>query len=493
MKHTTVDWNITSDKEPTTKYHRDGVIEISQGKMLGGSSSLNYMAYMRGDSIDFALWATIANDSSWSYEAVQPLFMKSEKLIDKAILRSRQDRVLHGTKGKLKVRRFYYKRNEKYLKAFAELGHEIVENINSNTPLGFTHLLHTCGKKARQSTAYSFLRPVKDNPRLHVMTYALATKILFDDSKNAVGVKIQTRDNRVLSVRAYREIIISAGVFKTPQLLMLSGIGPKDHLKQKGIKTLVDLPVGQNLQDHPTVVSVIKTGAPDSVPRRVNPHKLGLPIFDGRIALNRNKNYPDYGVRSIILDNPAVFLQLCTLAFSFSSKLCDKLLDVVADKEMLLALNYLSYPKSRGEVRLRSKHMSDQPEVTLGYYTNEEDLDLHAAYLMHFNAILNTTYFRQIGAEFVDPRLGACNKLDMFDVSYWKCYAISMVTSSNYISGTCAMGAVVDSKLNVKGVKRLRVADASVMPSPTASPTASSVIMIAEKASNLIKKAKYET
>ncbi|XP_075981616.1 ecdysone oxidase-like [Anticarsia gemmatalis] len=485
LKQSAVDWSFASKREFNPLYIRNGRATITQGKMLGGTSGLNFMAYARGDPIDYALWATISNDSSWSYEEILQLFKKSENMQDRDTLESQPDKDLHGTLGLVKLRKFHRDVGNKYLKALQEMGNNILINKNSRSPLGFTPVLFTCGEKFRQSTAYSFLRQVGNN-LLYIMTNSTATKILFDDEDRAVGVSVLTHDNRNIRVVAEKEVILTAGVFKTPQLLMVSGIGPRKHLQSKKIKMVVDLPVGRNLQDHPVIPVLYKMGERLPLKKPINPYTIEFTAIDGSVAITKPQDYPDYSIYSLILDDPEMFLILCAVSLGYTNEVCDTMLKSVGKKQMFLVLNHLAYPKSRGEVCLQNSNIFRPPDIKLGFYTHKDDIKQHARALMHFNKILNTSYFKRVDAKIVDPKL-MCGKMRPKSHTYWKCYAASMVTTLHYNVGTCAMGTVVDSKLFVKGVKNLRIADASVMPVIVSGPTVATVMMIAEKAAEMIK------
>lgn len=469
------------------QYHRGSVSDIGQGKMLGGSSSMSYMAYVRGNPSDYDHWATLTDDKSWSFESVFPLFIRSEGVLDPGILKSTEDRALHGLNGTFKLTKYYDKIRKKYFSAFEEMGHKIVPDINVRNPLGFTTVLFSYGNHERSSTA-KFLRPVMNNPNLDVLTNSLVTKILFNDEKIAVGVTIKTKDGKRITVKVKKEVIITAGVFKTPQLLMLSGIGPNQHLRKKKIKVIKDLPVGRNLQDHPICVTVFKMGKARRPRGPPDPHEVNIPAIDGYIAYTKHRKNPDYEILSLIIDDPNVFLTFCSISLSFTNEVCDNIIKQVAGHQIYLVFNLLAYPESRGQVVLNTTNIEDQPLITLAYYSNDSDLKKQVKAVLDFNKVLNTTYFKRVGAELIDPKLDDCAGFHKYSNEYWRCYALGMVTTGHYYAGTCAMGQVVDSKLLVKGVKRLRVADASIMPTIVASPTQAAVLMIAQKTVDMIVK-----
>lgn len=488
MKDSKHDWNFTSTCEGVnTEHHTNNVIHMSQGKVLGGSGSLGFGCYVRGYPLDYDTWADITNDTSWSWKSVKTLFCKNEKLIDEKILESNESHC-YGSKGKIQIRKQYYKRNRDFFDAFEEMGYEYHLDINPKHPLGFTNTMFNIGDGQRQSTAKKFLSPLKDNKKLHLILNTLATKIIFDDNKTAIGVEVLTEDNRKLTLKATKEVIVTAGTIKSPHLLMLSGVGPKYHLENKGIKVVSNLPVGKNFQDHVNCILIYKMTKATLASNLGDPHKYPYVIFDGYVALNKSQSYPDYQVIGAHFGDSLTFLGLCAFFFSYDEKFCNSLEKGLDDKETLLVFITFLNPKSRGEIILQSTNPNDYPLIYPGYYTEDIDIEKHASYLADFNRVLNTTYFKKMNAEFVDPQMKSCDGIERETTEYWRCHTLGTSDTSHYFVGTCAMGTVVDSQLRVRGVKRLRVADASVMPTNARGFIQSSVMMIARKASDMIIK-----
>ena len=222
-------------------------------------------------------------------------------------------------------------------------------------------------------------------------------------------------------------------------------------------------------------------GSPD-------PHLLNIPTIDGYIAFNKTQKYPDYEIVSLIIDSAEQFLVYCSVSFSFTEEVCNNIAKGAAGKQLYLVYNLLAYPESRGQVLLNTTDMADQPTVILGYYSNDRDLEMHVKTVLDFNKVVNTTYFKSVGAELIDPKLKACAGFNKDSKEYWRCYGLGMVTTGQFYAGTCAMGQVVNSKLKVIGVKNLRVADASIMPKIVATPTVGAILMIAQKAVDMIVK-----
>lgn len=487
VKHTDYDWNFTSVRdEINQRYHKGEVIELLQGKVLGGSAQVNFMLYGMGHPKDYQEWVEITKDPSWSYRELCPLIKRTEKIIDKEILNS-PDVFFHGTKGNVEIKKYHSTMNDGFFEAYKGLGFKVLNDINPNNTVGFTNAYFTIGSQRRQSTAYSFLSPEKDNPNLKVMYNVLATKIVFDENQRAVGVQVLTEDKKTITVKARKEIIVTAGTIKSAQLLMLSGIGPKNHLEDKGIKVISDLPVGQNFQDHPTNIVLHKMGQATAVPPP-NPYEFTVEVMEGRVAISKCQTRADYQVLTGVITNPKFFLEICGFVFTFKDELCDRLYKKMYNRQVHFITHNLFNSESRGEIVLKSADPEDSPLIYPGYYSNEKDLDRHAEYLEYYNIVLDTPYYESLNAEFVDPELKTCEGLMKGSKDYWKCYARGMQTTLHNYAGTCAMGSVVDSQLRVKGVKNLRVADASIMPKIVGSTIQGTVMVIAQKVTDMLAK-----
>lgn len=486
LKESKYDWNFTSTCDGlVTRHHKNNVVHYSQGKMIGGSGNLGYVSYARGYPNDYNDWAKLTNDSSWCWESVLQLFRKNEKLVDKKILNS-PEKHYYGTKGKIKIQKQYYTRNNDYFDAFKEMGYDYHLDINQDNRLGITSLMFNIGDGLRQSTALKFLRPIKNNPNLYVLINTLATKIIFDDKKNAIGVEVLTENNTKLTLKANKEVIVAAGTIKSPHLLMLSGIGPKYHLTYKGIKVIADLPVGKNLQDHLNSILVYKMTKSSLTTSVGDPHKYPYAILNGYIALNKSQCYPDYEIIGVHFGDSLTFLGICAFYFDYDDEFCNFLSKGLDNKEVFLVFITYFNPKSKGEILLSSTNPKDNPLIIPGYYTNEIDIENHANYLADFNRIINTKFFKSMNAELIDPNLEACAGLRRGTKEYWRCHAVGQSDTSNYLVGTCAMGKVLDTRFRVYGVKKLRVVDASIMPLNVRAFTNPTVMMIAQKASDMI-------
>ncbi|PZC73781.1 hypothetical protein B5X24_HaOG208792 [Helicoverpa armigera] len=477
LRNTEYDWQFRIERDVTMKSQDKRVIQ--QGKVLGGCSQVGFLGYGIGHPRDYDRWAVITNDSSWKLENLHPLIKRTEKLTDEAILNS-PDVAFHGTEGKVRIKKYHSGINDGFFEAYKEMGINVINDFNANHTFGYTNGYVTIGQGNRQSTAYSFLSPERDNPNLRVLYHSVAAKIIFDENKRAVAVRVLTKDKQYITINVKKEVIVTAGTFKSPQLLMLSGIGPRQHLESKNIKVVSDLPVGRNLQDHPSVVMAHKMGPIRPVPPR-NPHEQVVQIMEGRVAVAERQKRADYLLRSALTFKQSSLLQLCSFVFNIRDEVCDRIAKSTSGREVNFVTHLLMYPDSRGEVILNNTDPEANPIIKLRYYSNPRDIERHAIYLEHYNRIVNTSYYRRLNAEFVDPGLEKCQGLAKGTHAYWKCYVLEMASTLNNFVGTCALGSVVDSELRVIGVKGVRVADSSVMPEIVGAIVQATVNVIAQK------------
>ncbi|CAH0719719.1 unnamed protein product, partial [Brenthis ino] len=487
LPHTRYDWNFTSvNDNRTAQDHTIKALNLTCGHVLGGGSSINYMFYVRGCPKDYDSWAEVASDASWNYTNIFKYFLKSENLKDPSILNS-EYRKYHGTTGFLGITRGDRNVTKQYLKAFEEVGHKILFDVNGEEKLGYTLPLFTIADGIRQSTAIKNLQANKHRPNLHVSTLTLVTEILFENNI-AIGVKALTEANEIIIIKARKEIIISAGGINSPKLLMLSGIGPREHLESLDISVRSDLPVGYNFQDH---ISAVVTYKMEKTNASTQPEDLRKfpPLIIGYGALNQSEYCPAYQVLSFIESKGSSLSEICKFTYGFKESICNKLLTGAQDRNLLSANLNLLHPRSRGRVLLKSVNPRDPPLVITNAFANERDLEDLTDSMIDYIKVLNSTYFKSVQAELVDLELERCPKFDISDRAYWKCYVQSMMYYSSDFAGTCAMGKVVDSKLRVHNIERLRVADGSIMPSLTSGNINAPVIMIAEKLADIVKQA----
>jgi choline dehydrogenase len=462
MFKTQLDWDLFGDPEPGMDHRR---LYLPRGRMLGGCSSINAMIYVRGNRLDYDEWAA-AGCEGWGYDDVLPYFKRSED-------NERGEDAYHGTGGPLTVSesRSMQPLVDAMIEAGRQAGHEGNPDFNGARQEGVGRFQLTQRDGKRLSTADAFLHPVRQRPNLTVLTHTYALRILFDGDR-AAGVEV-AHDDDVRQVRATREVVLSAGTYYSPQLLMLSGIGPEDQLSPMGIEIREALPVGMNLQDHCMVNLNYTTDAP-SLFDAVSPENFALLESEGRGPLT--SNIPEgagfFRARSGV---PAPDIE-----FHFApSMLYDQ--GLTAPEAPGYAFGpVVIKPTSRGRVMLRSPMALAKPRVLCNFLTSEED---RASMLAGMRLALQIAEQPALQAVERAPFRVPDSDSDEDLMAFARAEGMTVF----HPTSTCAMGSVVDSALRVLGVEGLRVADASVMPEITRANTNAATIMIAEKAADLIR------
>ena len=502
-----IDWGYrTEPQEGSCQGIKDKQCRWPRGKTLGGSSSINAMLHVRGHRKDYDNWADLGN-TGWSYEDVLPYFKKSEDFTieaDETVSKN------HGKGGYLTIEHYadFHPMKPALIQAWKELGYS--DRLNDEQMIGVTKSFANLRYGKRCSSAKAFLAPIKDRTNLHVSKFSHATKILIDEStKTAYGVQFKVGDT-VKEVRARKEVIISAGTIGSPQLLMLSGIGPKDHLEEIGVKPVInDLPVGSNLQDHiihcGLVISLNKLKQPipleivmDSLYAILTGKKgmfstIGITDLHGFISTENDPNYPDIQYHFVHVPfNDSYLLQELLRSFSFEPDISRNLLSLSSESDLLWIYPTLLRPKSRGNIKLKSTDPAEHPRIIANYFKNPEDLELMVKGIEHGIKLIETKVLQSLEPEMKNIISEHC-KAEFGSREYWECSLRTVGTTIYHPVGTCKMGpendptAVVDPELRVKGVNGLRVADGSVMPVIISGNTNAPCVMIGEKVSDLIK------
>jgi len=451
-------------------------IYIPQGKALGGSSSINYMIYIRGNRADYDHWASLGN-TSWSYGEVLPYFIKSET--NQAF----NDRY-HGQSGPLVVSSHPHTSpvTQRYLAAAKEVG--IVHNpdFNGKQQDGCGLLQRTIAFGARCSAAIAYLQPARVRPNLTVISNAQATQLLFDNHQ-VIGVQYLHLGN-VEQAYAACEIILSAGAFRSPQLLMLSGLGPALELEKLGINVRVDLPeVGKNLQDH--IHSRVRCEL--TQPLTFSP----LPNEDKIAAANDYESTKTGPLASNFLETGAFVKSDPDVAypdlqlFLFGNLTPEYPEAGQATRHGIALTAYVNRPRSRGEVTLSSADPLYRPRINPGYFSDPDDLRCLVAGVRWNLKILYGQALDDIRGIELSPGINIRDDDGLAD------FVKRTASTTWHPTTTCRMGvdatAVVDPTLRVNGVTGLRVVDASVMPTIVSGNTNAPTIMIAEKAADLIR------
>jgi choline dehydrogenase len=470
-------WNYRSEPEPALNNRN---LIIPRGKTLGGSSSINGMIYVRGNPRDYDLWRQ-RGLAGWSYADVLPYFKRVET-------HWRGASALHGDSGPVQVTQV----NSPYMlydaleRAAVAAGHQTVDDPYAERQEGVSRVEVTIANGLRQSTARTYLAPAATRPNLTIITAAKTSRIVLDRGR-AVGVDYR-RDGVVHRVRAEREVILSSGAYGSPQVLMLSGIGRADHLRDIGIEVLHELPgVGQNLSEHPVCYTSFKTASRDTFTKFFRLDRATLNVL--RWYLLRSGPFAGNGAYANIfmrtdprLDRPDV--QIICAAVGFDAALWFPGLTPPPIHRYSVSPAVL-HPQSRGHVTLRSASPDDPPRILFNMLRERADMDTMIA---GFKAS------RDVFAH--EPMKGLVTESHWPDVSVKtdtqiEAFLRQGVGPMHHPVGTCTMGngpeAVVDAELRVHGVAGLRVADASVMPEETSGNTNIPAIMIGEKAADLIR------
>ena len=468
----TVNWCYETEPDPGASNRR---VFWPRGKVLGGSSSINGMVYIRGQAEDFDHWRQLGN-TGWSFDDVLPYFRRSEHQV-------RGADTFHGTGGPLCVSDVAkHPISEAFIAATAELGFPRNDDFNGASQDGVGYHQTTTRNGKRCSTAVGYLRPAMQRANLSVITSALTEKILFE-GRRAVGVAFR-REGQLCTARAAREVILCGGAVNSPQLLLLSGIGPQEQLTEFGIPVEHHLPgVGKSLQDHYSAPIKLRCKLPitvnDVMLSNARKLKAGLEYY----MLHR-------GPLAMISSPAALFartrpeLASPDVKISISPFSAERPQDGLHRFSGFTSIAYQLRPESRGEIKLKSPDPFDAPAVHPNYLATETDQRTIVAGLKLIRQILATPRMHAlIEAEF---QPGTAVESDE-ELLY---YARRRGGTVYHPTSTCKMGndplAVVDAELRVHGVEGLRVADASIMPTVVSGNTNAATIMIGEKVADMV-------
>ncbi|MDD9740117.1 MAG: GMC family oxidoreductase N-terminal domain-containing protein [Marinovum algicola] len=475
MNNPGYDWCYKT--EPVPGLNRK-VVNWPRGKVLGGSSALNGLLYVRGQPQDYDRWRQMGNPG-WGWDDVLPYFKRSEG-------NERGEDALHGATGPLGVSdpRYRHPICDAWISAARQAGYPANDDINGATQEGVGYYQLTTRNGRRCSTAVAYLRPVKHRPNLRILTRAQVRKVVLE-GKRAVGVEITDEAGEARILRARREVILSSGAIGSPQILMLSGIGDGAELRKAGVAPNHDLPgVGKNLQDHLQARTTFKTRTTtvnDEVRslfakartamryglRRNGPMTMGASMVAGFLRSAPEEATPDiqFHINPWSADSPAEGVHPFS---AFTATVC------------------VLRPTSRGEIALAGPDPMQAPRIQPNYLATEDDCRRTVAGVRISRRIARQRALAaDISEEFRPPF-----DLDLSDDTAALAWVRDNSTTVYHPAGTCRMGtdrgAVVDARLRVQGIAGLRVVDCSIMPEIVSGNTNAPAVMIGEKASDMI-------
>ncbi|WP_205695551.1 GMC family oxidoreductase [Conexibacter sp. SYSU D00693] len=466
---TKLDWNFATEPEP----HVDGrSLYIPRGKSLGGCSSMNAMLYVRGRPLDYALWEAEGAEG-WGWDDVLPYFLRSEGNV-------RGASEFHGAHGELFVseQRSPRQINRRFIESSVAAGIPQVPDYNGPEQDGVSMFQVTQRNGRRWSTADAFLKPVMHRDNLQVITNATVLGVELSGDR-ATGVRYRDKRGREQVVHATAEVILSAGAIGSPQILMLSGIGPADHLGEVGIQVRHELDgVGQNLQDHPFLTCLFEVSDEQTLYGADKPKNLA------EWALRRTGPLSSTVAEVCAFVRTRPGLPAADIQYHMGAAYFEDHGRETFDGHAVVIAPVLVSPKARGRVWLRSSDPTAKPRILTNSLSEPEDLASMVAGVELAREIASQSPLKDVVVREIKPGPDATTREDLeADIRRRLMLIYHPV-------GTCKMGsgdeAVVDAQLRVKGVDGLRVADASVMPVITGGNTNAPTIMIAEKAADLV-------
>lgn len=490
LQKSRVDWEFYPTANKACKAMANGCY-WPRGKVLGGSSTINSMEYVRGIPVDYAHWFELGN-TGWDYESVLQYYKKSEDQQQISFVDYENGRY-HSNNGPMKVDFLgpLGDIEQIFIAAANESGIPFIDDINADKHYGYVNMQGTCAQGQRQSTARAFLIPAKNRTNLNVIKHAFVEKVLIDQNNKAYGVKFAIcKDGeqcdcgrnikRKFTARARKEVILSAGVVMSPVLLMQSGVGPAKELKKWNIPLKKNLPgVGNHLLDHVYALLIFKFDPVESSPtdsldylyqfitKKTGPFAQPTQIA-AFLSKTNSTTLPDFEIYNYFFPrNSSDFAGLIEL-MNYTTDIKQRLYDTNANFSIVAVLSDLLHPKSSGSITLNGSCVYNKPNIYPNYFDNRDDIDQLIVAVKQQVSFTSTNAYKSFGGEFVRLPIPECDQLSYQSDDYWRCYIGYMSMSDYHGVGTCKMGpktdpfAVVDSRLKVYNVDKLRVIDASM-------------------------------
>jgi len=472
MHHPATDWCYKTESDPGVAGRR---LQWPCGKVLGGSSSINGLLYVRGQLQDYDRWAEMGN-KGWSFEEVLPYFKKSED-------QERGADEYHGVGGLLKVSDLRLRRPiaDFFIKAATQIGIPLNKDYNGEKQEGVGYFQQTAHKGFRWSTATGFLRPARKRPNLSVLTKAQTVRVLFEGTR-AVGIEY-LKGGELHQAMADREVVLSSGAIGSPKILQLSGVGPRALLDKVGVPVVKDLPgVGQNLQDHLQIRLVFKTSQRTLNDEVNNIFKRGLVGL--QYMLTRTGPLTLAASQVAIFTNSKPDVERSDIQFHMQPLSADKPGEGAHKFSAFTSSVCQLRPHSRGYLEIKSKDPLEHPAIHPNYLSDPRDQQVAIDSIKVARRISEAPALApHIIDEYVPGRQYQSDE-ELLEAA--RKYSQTIY----HPVGTCKMGhddmAVVDDRLRVHGLEHLRVVDASIMPEIVSGNTNAPTIMIAEKASDMI-------
>ena len=467
-------WFYESEPEPYLDNRR---MHCPRGKVLGGSSSINGMVYVRGHAMDFEEWES-QGARDWGYRHCLPYFRKADDWAFGSDAYRNEGGPLSVNNGNNRQNPLY----DAFIEAGAEAGYMKTDDYNGRQQEGFGPMHMTVKNGVRWSTANAYLKPARERPNLKVITGALSQRLLLD-GKRAKGVEY-TRMGESRQIVARREVILSAGPIASPQLLQLSGIGPGEVLRQAGIEVVHDLPgVGENLQDHLEFYFQFRCQQPISLNAELSPWRkflIGTRWILTRKGLGATNHFESC---AFIRSKPGIKWPDIQYHFLPGAMRYDG--NAAFDGHGFQVHVGHNKPHSRGTVRARTPNVQDKPEIRFNYLQHQQDIEAFRACVRLTREIIGQPAMSAFRGPEIQPGedVQSDEEIDAF--------VRSAVESAYHPSCACRMGeddlAVVDSETRVRGIEALRVVDSSIFPTIPNGNLNSPTIMLAERAADLIK------